>query len=70
MFPVRVAILDVGSNTVRLLVADQTQAGLRTVLQERAYVGLGDEIEALRAVVAADYEKYARVIREAGIRAD
>ncbi len=46
MGPMRVAIVDVGSNTVRLLVADRVQAGLEAVRQERCYLGLGEEVEA------------------------
>jgi exopolyphosphatase / guanosine-5'-triphosphate,3'-diphosphate pyrophosphatase len=42
----RIAIIDVGSNTIRLLVADHAQAGLAPVRQERAYLGLGEEVEA------------------------
>jgi exopolyphosphatase/guanosine-5'-triphosphate,3'-diphosphate pyrophosphatase len=41
MSAVRVAVVDVGANTVRLLVAGRTGA----VREERVYVGLGDEIE-------------------------
>jgi exopolyphosphatase/guanosine-5'-triphosphate,3'-diphosphate pyrophosphatase len=42
---VRVAILDVGSNTVRLLVADVGRDGrVEPVVREKAYLGLGGEI--------------------------
>jgi exopolyphosphatase/guanosine-5'-triphosphate,3'-diphosphate pyrophosphatase len=41
MSAVRVAVVDVGANTVRLLVAGRGGA----VREERAYVGLGDEVE-------------------------
>jgi exopolyphosphatase / guanosine-5'-triphosphate,3'-diphosphate pyrophosphatase len=41
MSPVRVAVVDVGANTVRLLVAGRGGA----VREERTYVGLGDEVE-------------------------
>ena len=40
----RVAIVDIGSNTVRLLVADVTNDGVETVAEERAHIGLGAEI--------------------------
>jgi exopolyphosphatase/guanosine-5'-triphosphate,3'-diphosphate pyrophosphatase len=41
MSAVRVAVVDVGANTVRLLVAGRGGA----VREERAYVGLGEEVE-------------------------
>jgi exopolyphosphatase/guanosine-5'-triphosphate,3'-diphosphate pyrophosphatase len=40
----RAAVVDVGSNTVRLLVADVSAAGIAAVREEKAYVGLGAEI--------------------------
>ncbi len=46
MRAMRVAIVDVGSNTVRLLVADRTRSGLEPILQERDFLGLGEEVEA------------------------
>ncbi len=42
----RVGIIDVGSNTVRLLVADRSRSGHEPVLQEREFLGLGEEVEA------------------------
>jgi exopolyphosphatase / guanosine-5'-triphosphate,3'-diphosphate pyrophosphatase len=41
MSPVRVAVVDVGANTLRLLVAGRGG----TVREERTYVGLGEEVE-------------------------
>jgi exopolyphosphatase/guanosine-5'-triphosphate,3'-diphosphate pyrophosphatase len=38
------AVIDVGSNTVRLLVARRTAGGLEPVRREKAFVGLGAEI--------------------------
>jgi exopolyphosphatase/guanosine-5'-triphosphate,3'-diphosphate pyrophosphatase len=46
MSTVRVAVIDVGSNTVRLLVADGRADALEPVRQERAYLELGHDIEA------------------------
>ena len=40
----RVAIVDVGSNTARLLVADVTTTGVLPVIDEREHLGLGAEI--------------------------
>jgi exopolyphosphatase/guanosine-5'-triphosphate,3'-diphosphate pyrophosphatase len=39
-----VAIIDVGSNTARLLVVERTAAGVEAVYEERAYLGLGSLI--------------------------
>ncbi len=44
--PMRVAVIDVGSNTARLLVADVTAGGsVLPVAEERSYLRLGAEIE-------------------------
>jgi exopolyphosphatase/guanosine-5'-triphosphate,3'-diphosphate pyrophosphatase len=46
MRPVRAGIIDVGSNTIRLLVAEQgDRGGLATILSERTHVGLATDIE-------------------------
>lgn len=42
---VRAGIVDVGSNTLRLLVAARRRDGLATIVSERAYVGLAADIE-------------------------
>lgn len=41
----RVAVVDVGSNSLRLLVAEHGPEGLETVDRARAYLGLGAEVE-------------------------
>jgi exopolyphosphatase/pppGpp-phosphohydrolase len=41
----RAAILDVGSNTVRLLVAEQSNPGLQTIAAEGEHLGLASDIE-------------------------
>jgi exopolyphosphatase / guanosine-5'-triphosphate,3'-diphosphate pyrophosphatase len=43
--PMRAGVIDVGSNTIRLLVAEPDGAGLETILSERAHVGLAIDIE-------------------------
>jgi exopolyphosphatase/guanosine-5'-triphosphate,3'-diphosphate pyrophosphatase len=41
---VRVAVIDVGSNTARLLVAEQGRRGTERIREAKAYLGLGAEI--------------------------
>jgi exopolyphosphatase / guanosine-5'-triphosphate,3'-diphosphate pyrophosphatase len=45
MDSVRVAVVDVGANTLRLLVAVPAGHGVRAVHEERAQLGLGEEVE-------------------------
>ena len=45
MRPVRAGVIDIGSNTMRLLVAEQGRRGLDPILSRRAYVGLATDIE-------------------------
>ena len=40
----RVAVIDVGSNTARLLVAEQGRRGTERIGEAKAYLGLGAEI--------------------------
>jgi exopolyphosphatase / guanosine-5'-triphosphate,3'-diphosphate pyrophosphatase len=43
--PMVVGVLDVGSNTIRLLVAKRRKAGLFRVHEEREQLGLGEDVE-------------------------
>ena len=45
MEPVRVAVVDVGANTLRLLVAVPDGRSVATVYREKAQLGLGEEVE-------------------------
>jgi exopolyphosphatase / guanosine-5'-triphosphate,3'-diphosphate pyrophosphatase len=45
MRPVRAGVMDIGSNTIRLLVAKNGRRGLDPILSRRAYVGLATDIE-------------------------
>jgi exopolyphosphatase/guanosine-5'-triphosphate,3'-diphosphate pyrophosphatase len=45
MASMRAGVIDVGSNTVRLLVAAPSRRGLNTILSERTHIGLGADIE-------------------------
>jgi exopolyphosphatase/guanosine-5'-triphosphate,3'-diphosphate pyrophosphatase len=71
---VRVGVLDVGSNTARLLVADVDAGGVEPVATARAYLGLGAEIAdtgTLRpktiSAAARACRKYADRARELGV---
>lgn len=68
-----VAVVDVGSNTIRLLVAAPGTRGVAAVREEKAYVGLGAEIvkhglvrDPKLAEVASVVRKFARIARELG----
>lgn len=45
MASMRAGVIDVGSNTVRLLVAAPSRRGLNTILSERTHLGLAAELE-------------------------
>lgn len=69
----RVAIIDVGSNTARLLVATRGLQAVTPVHEERALLALGEEIERFGAVselklaeTAERARSYARKARELG----
>jgi exopolyphosphatase/guanosine-5'-triphosphate,3'-diphosphate pyrophosphatase len=72
---VQVAIVDIGSNTARLLVASVDEAGDVTELRrERHYLRLGDDVHALGRIGPAKLEearaiarRYARIARRAGV---
>ncbi len=69
--PMRVAVIDVGSNTARLLVSEQGRRGTDRVGEAKAYLGLGAEIlrhgdvgaEKL-AETAAETRRFAAIARE------
>ena len=75
MTGMRVGVIDVGSNTVRLLVASVAGDDVRSVREERQHLGLGEEIllhgrvrrrklDEVREVTA----EYARIARKLGVR--
>ncbi|HEY6068968.1 MAG TPA: hypothetical protein VIU81_09735, partial [Gaiellaceae bacterium] len=41
----RAGVIDVGANTVRLLVASNEEGSLAAIREERVQLGLGEEIE-------------------------
>jgi exopolyphosphatase/guanosine-5'-triphosphate,3'-diphosphate pyrophosphatase len=69
-----VAVLDVGSNTVRLLVAARQATGLIPLREEREHLLLGEEVERLGrisdeklAATTRCASRYARMARELGV---
>jgi exopolyphosphatase/guanosine-5'-triphosphate,3'-diphosphate pyrophosphatase len=75
MAGMRVGVIDVGSNTVRLLVASVGGGRVRTVREERTHLGLGEELllhGRLRRrkldEVAEVTGDYARIARKLGVR--
>lgn len=69
----RIGIVDIGSNTARLLVAERDRGRVRAVREERAVLALGDEVERygrISAVKLAETGKrantYARIARALG----
>lgn len=72
---VRVGVIDVGSNTVRLLVASVDGGHVRTLREERVHLGLGEEVLHHGRVrrrkldeVAEVTGGYARIARGLGVR--
>ena len=53
MDSVKVAVVDVGANTLRLLVATPLGQGVHAVHEERAQLGLGEEVERYGYITAA-----------------
>jgi exopolyphosphatase/guanosine-5'-triphosphate,3'-diphosphate pyrophosphatase len=50
MTPMRVGVIDVGANTLRLLVVESGSDGLEVVHRERVHLGLGESIERCGAI--------------------
>jgi exopolyphosphatase/guanosine-5'-triphosphate,3'-diphosphate pyrophosphatase len=60
----RVGVVDVGANTLRLLVAEASARGVATVHRERVRLGLGEHIEATGALPRAAIEAASSAARE------
>ena len=61
----RVAVIDVGANTARLLVADVLNGVTRTVRETRAPIRLGDEIERRGTISDAKLDEVASAVSDA-----
>jgi exopolyphosphatase/guanosine-5'-triphosphate,3'-diphosphate pyrophosphatase len=61
----RVGVIDVGSNTARLLVADVSHGSTRSFRETRAPIALGDEIERQGFISEAKIDQAARAVAEA-----
>ncbi len=75
MTGMRVGVIDVGSNTVRLLVASVDGGCVRTIREERTHLGLGEELLRHGRIrrrkldeVAEVTAEYARIARKLGVR--
>jgi exopolyphosphatase/guanosine-5'-triphosphate,3'-diphosphate pyrophosphatase len=59
----KIAVVDVGSNTIRLLVARRLRAGVAQVRAEKVRVGLGEDVELLGHISAAKLSRAAAAVR-------
>jgi exopolyphosphatase/guanosine-5'-triphosphate,3'-diphosphate pyrophosphatase len=73
MTSMRVAVIDVGSNTARLLVAEAGRRGVEAVVEGKAYLGLGAEIlvhggvrQAKLDEMVKELRRFTKLAREAG----
>jgi len=60
----RAGVVDVGANSVRLLVAERSGQGLERVQERKARLGLGAEIEARGRISAEKRDEVADAVRE------
>jgi exopolyphosphatase / guanosine-5'-triphosphate,3'-diphosphate pyrophosphatase len=60
----RAAVIDVGANTLRLVVADRRRRGLRVVHEARERLALGEEIELTGSIAAAKLAELGAVARQ------
>jgi exopolyphosphatase / guanosine-5'-triphosphate,3'-diphosphate pyrophosphatase len=65
----KAAVIDVGSNTIRLLIAESSECGLSSLEERRAQVGLGRDVEDQGRVSKRKMRKAAVTVREFVTRA-
>ena len=61
---VRVAVVDVGANTLRLLVAEAESSGISRVHEERRRTSLGEDVERLGRLTSEKIERSAEAARK------
>jgi exopolyphosphatase/guanosine-5'-triphosphate,3'-diphosphate pyrophosphatase len=66
----RIGIIDIGSNTARLLVASVDGAGVERIDEQRAHLGLGAEIERAGSLPEAKLAETASLAAEYAARAE
>ena len=64
MVTMRVGVIDIGANTLRLIVAERSRAGLEIVHRERVQLGLGEHIEECGAIPRDRIQAARRIARE------
>jgi exopolyphosphatase / guanosine-5'-triphosphate,3'-diphosphate pyrophosphatase len=62
--PMRVAALDIGTNTVLLLIADVDGKSFRVVRDDHAIARLGDGVDRTHRINEAAYERFISILRE------
>jgi exopolyphosphatase/guanosine-5'-triphosphate,3'-diphosphate pyrophosphatase len=65
----RAGVIDVGSNTVRLLVAEPGGRGLDTVLSDRTHLGMGADIERTGSISEMKLERLGELVSGYGASA-
>jgi exopolyphosphatase / guanosine-5'-triphosphate,3'-diphosphate pyrophosphatase len=60
----RLACIDIGSNTTRLLVADRVEGGLVECRQERAFTQIGRSLDALNAIPTSKLDEVVAAVAE------
>lgn len=62
MLSMRAGVIDVGSNTVRLLLAQGSPRGPTTIATRRTHLGMGDDIERCGSISDQKLEQLARLV--------